>query len=88
MTAKTKKKKAKVFLAPGNETQSGYHEVIYSKTGNLNTGKKKRFLVYQEAVDFAIDKGQSLNAEVTIPRYMKYKKQSFDFSTYKRPVRI
>lgn len=68
-------KRAQVFCVPSGETESGKHEVIYARDGDLNAaverGNIKRFRKWDDAEGFAHKKGKELNAVVTVHSYWK-----------------
>ena len=44
--------KGSIAVLPKNDTQNGYHVVLYAENGDLN-GKVKRFRIWDNAVKFA-----------------------------------
>jgi len=56
--ARTRKSNPAVFAVHGSETIDGKHVVYYSKSGDLNKGRKKKFTSWREALKFAHEKAR------------------------------
>jgi len=73
-TTKTKKptqkkyKNAAIFVVHGSETEDGKHTVYYSVSGDLNTGRKKKFTNWQQALKFAREKARQWGVKVEVSR--------------------
>ncbi len=69
MVKKRKKiNKAKVFVVNRFETSSGLNEVIFSKTGNLNRGKIKKFSRFPDALRFGKKKAKFLKGNLVVAK--------------------
>ncbi len=63
---RTRKSTAVVFAVHGSETIDGKHVVYYSKLGDLNKGRKKKFTSWREALKFAHEKARDWGVKADV----------------------
>ena len=63
---KARKSNPAVFAVHGSETVDGKHIVYYSKSGDLNRGRCKKFTNWREALKFAHEKAKDWGVKADV----------------------